>query len=527
MTDKGKTSLADLKAQQGPVFEDMVFGLFRPNKHQVFEAKELSAELIAEFCQSEEAFGAALEFANKLKAIWALKYPDQPGLKRIAAQPAPQPQPAIPLPTEESPVINDDDNAATPLPAAQPLKPGQIPSVSAGAIPPIEPVMKTRFNLPNCRVGVAYSATISGTDAASVPLIVTDMQIPAEIGLTFDPESQLVTGLPQLDGEFELALYWRYASTSEHNAGMVHLIANPDPKSLWKVNEPAPDQPYAKPHLDQQLISADGLRLLAASRRGRSHEHGGTFRDDDFFLDHDMAGSWSVMLVADGAGSAISSREGARLAVHSAGAYLGAQLKGDVGAKILPLVQAWDDAASHTVGSHFHYLFHTAATAAVEAIEQQAQAAGAPVRDFATTLLAVATRREGTHTFVASFWMGDGAIAAYGPRGTVKLMGMPDGGEYAGQTRFLDRAAIADAGFGKRVRIGRWSDIDAVLLMTDGVSDPYFETDNGLQDGTKWDVLWDELAPHLAGAAPEYAVLDWLHFFRQGHHDDRTIAILW
>lgn len=539
MTDKQKPTLAELREQQGPVFEDMVFGLFRPNKHQIFEAKELSAELIAEFSQSEEAFGASLEYANRLKAIWAAKYPDKPGLKRIPAlriEPLRLPvfdQPPAP-PPEEIGVMNDSSKAVPPpalpddiAPAPAPLRPGQIPPANAAATPPPPPEMRTHFNLPNCRVGVAYSARITGTDAANSTLIVTAIAFPADSGLLFDPETQLVTGVPAVDGEFELALSWRYNGDAAHHSGMCHLIANPDPKSLWKVVEPAPGQPYARAHLDQQLITADGLRLLAASRRGRSHEHSGAYRDDDFFLHHDGASGWSVMLVADGAGSAGSSREGARLAVHSAGEHLVAQLQGDFGARVLPLVQAWDSAASQAAGSEFHYAFHTAATAAVQAIEHEAQAAGAPYKDFATTLLAVATRREGAQTFVASFWMGDGAIAAYGPRGTVKLMGTPDSGEFAGQTRFLDRAAISDAGFGKRVRIGRLASIEAVILMTDGVSDPFFETDNGLLNGARWDALWDEVAPHLDGAAPEYAVLDWLHFFRQGHHDDRTIAILW
>ena len=62
--------------------------------------------------------------------------------------------------------------------------------------------------------------------------------------------------------------------------------------------------------------------------------------------------------------------------------------------------------------------------------------------------------------------------------------------------------------------------------MTDGVSDPYFETDNGLADRTRWKKLWDEIEPKLKEADPKQALIDWLHFFIQGHHDDRTIALL-
>lgn len=43
-------------------------------------------------------------------------------------------------------------------------------------------------------------------------------------------------------------------------------------------------QPFIKDHTDQRLISTEKFDLIAASRRGRSHEHAGTFRDDDFSL---------------------------------------------------------------------------------------------------------------------------------------------------------------------------------------------------------------------------------------------------
>jgi hypothetical protein len=62
--------------------------------------------------------------------------------------------------------------------------------------------------------------------------------------------------------------------------------------------------------------------------------------------------------------------------------------------------------------------------------------------------------------------------------------------------------------------------------MTDGVSDPFFETDNGLIDPARWALLWKELIPVFQSANADTALADWLHFFKPGHHDDRTIAIL-
>ena len=205
-------------------------------------------------------------------------------------------------------------------------------------------------------------------------------------------------------------------------------------------------------------------------------------------------------------------------------------LAGDLGAELDAALAGWDTdpaGTAQTLGTQFHYLFHKAGQLVVHAIEGEAQAQGAAPRDYATTLLAAAVKRQGKETFLATFWMGDGAIAAYGPHGKVRLMGTPDGGEFAGQTRFLDRASLSDQGFAKRIGIGRFPDLSAVVLMTDGVSDPRFETDNGLADPQRWDALWDALAPVLEAEAPERGLADWLSFFSPGHHDDRTIALLW
>ena len=152
---------------------------------------------------------------------------------------------------------------------------------------------------------------------------------------------------------------------------------------------------------------------------------------------------------------------------------------------------------------------------------------GVPAKEYSTTLLAAAVRKIGNSLFIASFWMGDGAICVYGPKGKIRLMGTPDSGEFAGQTRFLDRAALSDQGFSNRIRIGLYQDIQSVMLMTDGVSDPRFETDNELNDPNKWDSLWDEILPHLQSESPDVNMVQWLDFLTPGHHDDRTIALLW
>ena len=65
-------------------------------------------------------------------------------------------------------------------------------------------------------------------------------------------------------------------------------------------------------------------------------------------------------------------------------------------------------------------------------------------------------------------------------------------GEFAGQTRFLDYGCLV-RDFKQRVHIGYFDDAQAVILMTDGISDPRFETDAGLENQQKWQALWQEL----------------------------------
>ena len=69
------------------------------------------------------------------------------------------------------------------------------------------------------------------------------------------------------------------------------------------------------------------------------------------------------------------------------------------------------------------------------------------------------------------------------------------------------------------------------MLMTDGVSDPMFETDANLNKYEKWDALWKNIGNEVEmiddNAESKNQLLKWLEFWSQGNHDDRTIAILY
>ena len=62
-------------------------------------------------------------------------------------------------------------------------------------------------------------------------------------------------------------------------------------------------------------------------------------------------------------------------------------------------------------------------------------------------------------------------------------------------------------------------------MMTDGVSDPKFETDANLAKSEKWAALWQKLQPIFQAEQPAAALEEWLDFWSPGNHDDRTLAL--
>ena len=84
----------------------------------------------------------------------------------------------------------------------------------------------------------------------------------------------------------------------------------------------------------------------------------------------------------------------------------------------------------------------------------------------------------------------------------------------------------------QRLRFNIVDDFTALFLMSDGVSDPKFETDANLNNPDKWDALWDDLKENGVeltddNEASKDQLLEWLDFWSPGNHDDRTIAILY
>ena len=170
------------------------------------------------------------------------------------------------------------------------------------------------------------------------------------------------------------------------------------------------------------------------------------------------------------------------------------------------------------------HALHAAHKAHLEAAQQH----GLETKSLSCTLLiGLAVPLVDGSWYHAAYQVGDGAAALWQPEsGTLHLLGEADSGAYSGETQFLSRAQLDEADIARRIRHHNNVAPYTLILMTDGVSDPKFETDAGLKNPALWQALWQELKIPLADPTPDTALLDWLDFWSKGNHDDRTIALL-
>lgn len=320
-----------------------------------------------------------------------------------------------------------------------------------------------------------------------------------------------------------------------------NIAFNPDPRDLWNDLPVPADLPFQKDNTDNDYVLVpefEGLPqkdIVVASKRGRSHANEGKPRDDDFRVSFNPQNGWYILAVADGAGSAKYSREGSRIACETVERYCKEKLA-EQGEAFEEAVKEYADNKTQDnlkpVVEKIHEILFKAATEAYRAIINKVDECREPavLKDFSTTLLLTICRKFSFGWFVASFGVGDGAIALYDKDAdSIKLLNEPDGGEYAGQTRFLTMESI----FRDRTRIKMSivPDFTALMLMTDGISDPFFETDANLAKKEKWDELWNNLSSEVNfsddNEESKDQLLKWLDFWSPGNHDDRTIAILY
>jgi serine/threonine protein phosphatase PrpC len=378
-----------------------------------------------------------------------------------------------------------------------------------------------------------------------------------EIGLQYLPEEKQIKGTPTQAGDHKIEMKFKRKDWEEGKPLLerdVIFIINQDSRVLWSKNIPSEQDAtkieYPKPDSDKLFVKVESKEtndsldsdkkeiarknMVAASQRGRSHAIEGKPRDDDFALYFDEETEWYIMVVADGAGSAQFSRRGSQIACQTALEVC----REKIAAKKEDFSTLKDAEQKNEIGKILQEAISNAAFSAHKAIETEAKEKGRPIKDYATTLLVGLCRKFSYGWFVGAWWVGDGGIGIYRESPEyLKILGEPDGGEFAGQTRFLTMPDIIQKELYTRIRFDVVEDFTALILMTDGVTDPKFETDANLNRIEKWHALWGDLkgenedswSVDFSDNSEQTAeqLLKWLDFWSRGNHDDRTIAILY
>ena len=364
-----------------------------------------------------------------------------------------------------------------------------------------------------------------------------------------------VKGRPTTPGDFTVNLCYKHKGWLDGEPVTeikIPVAFNPDPRSLWKNIETPKDIIFYKPDYESEYLKVEGNEtsgtrkdIVAASQRGRSHAQEGKPRDDHFKLYHCEESDWYIIAVADGAGSAKYSRKGSEIACETVVNYCKEQLLNcpEFEEKICAYHNAENEEEARKQMSNIIYsIIGNAAFKAHKNIKDAAIANEFSTKDFATTLMFAICKKFDFGWFVASYWVGDGAMCIFNKdKQTFRLLGIPDEGEFSGQTRFLtmpeifkDAKAVMD-----RLRFSIEEDFTALMLMTDGISDPMFETDNNLNSYNKWEEFWNKLHTGFSddnipgveliddNEEARFQLLRWMDFWSPGNHDDRTIAILY
>lgn len=279
-------------------------------------------------------------------------------------------------------------------------------------------------------------------------------------------------------------------------------IASP-PVAQWKYFPVPEDEPDK--HDESYCTSrtgTDGLNLIGARVRGKMHKHNGTNCDDWF--EFGVSGNWTVIAVSDGAGAKKFSRLGAKVSCKAAVAHLTDKLKAiEIKARETKEELQADlgrDATWAFVGQDIESVqnaLHEAMKVAYQAVEEKANDCSKflsyykilgdrklDIKDLsATLLLAVHTTikvGENQYSLVLTCQVGDGMLAAISKEGTLKLLGQPDSGPFAGQTEFLTSKKKIDRENLIKKTFVFPGNLKALMVMTDGVADDYFPNEPGI-----------------------------------------------
>lgn len=396
----------------------------------------------------------------------------------------------------------------------------------------------------NATVGKAYETRFDFNRFNWKDIIAYEFSGLQEVGLHYDEKTKQITGVPTQSGDIKITFRFKVDGQPEDspfNEKIITFIINPDPKSLWKNVESDKNDPHWKED-DVTVFAPLGDRhILVSSKRGRSHANVGSFREDDFAFG-DLENGWSIVVVADGAGSAKISRKGSAIACNGVVEYFLGKSSVESMAGFDELLQQHRSSTGEDTQKKLNlFVYNNLGKAAFEVhkkLETFATKEGAVLKDLNTTLIFTLFKKYDVGYALLSFGVGDCPIAVLNKDvSEVTLMNWLDVGEFGGGTRFITMPEIFKSEkFATRFGFKLVDDFSYLMMMSDGIYDPKFVVESNLPNIKKWkEFLADLNGKNEDGVKVELRANNkeieqqfskWMDFWSTGNHDDRTLAIV-
>lgn len=359
------------------------------------------------------------------------------------------------------------------------------------------------------------------------------------IGLIF--ENNVIKGIPAISNTFDLDIAFFHVNDEKNiDIKTVQLFVNADPKDLWK-NIPSPENAiFYKPEESSHKGIFLDKKIVIASKRGRSHAHEATFRDDDFAVDQ-LPAEWNIISVSDGAGSAKMARYGSQLSTQSINDFFkNEEVLNEIEKNAILIYNPSEETSKEIeteAKQNIIRLLYKGVLNVYHLLNETAKEHSFSIKDLHATLIFTLVKKFDFGYVILSFGVGDCPINLINPEfSEVKLLNQMDVGEFGGGTRFITMKEIFNDQISSRFGINCVKDFSKLVLMTDGIYDPKFVTENKLENLESWKSFFHDLDGNNEDGMKvdfendetiDQQLLEWTDFWSKGNHDDRTLAIIY
>jgi serine/threonine protein phosphatase PrpC len=408
----------------------------------------------------------------------------------------------------------------------------------------IAEIIQKPVRILNATVGKPYEATFDFDKLGWKDITAYEFAGTEQAGLRYDEKTKQITGVPTKSGDIKFTFRFKVEAQPEdapYNEKIINIIINPDPKSLWKNLPSDQNDPYWKED-DVTIFAPIGDRhILVSSKRGRSHANIGSFREDDFAF-RDLDNGWSIVVVADGAGSAKISRKGSAVACKGVIEYFMDKSSVESMAEFDQLLRQHEAGKGEDTQKILtRFVYNNLGKAAFHVhkqLEEFAKQEAVQLKDLSTTLIFTLFKKYEGRYALLSFGVGDCPMAVLNKDvSEVILLNWIDVGEFGGGTRFITMPEIFQSEkFPTRLGFKFVSDFSYLVLMSDGIYDPKFVVEANLPNIKKWqEFLQDLNGRNEDRTKVELSIYNkeivnqfsrWMDFWSAGNHDDRTLAIV-